>query len=482
MTFIGPLICMLHNPFIKNNRTLKPKGGVFPLPAPKSLLKALLWGSLGAIAVAVMINLLKPVPVLVQVATIKRGDLQVTVNAEGKTRIHDRFVVAAPVNGKLQRVTLEVGDRVTAGDVIARLDPLSLETSVQQIQNQLHELKAQRDGVNTQRPKAAAIAQAQSRIEAAQAKYLQVQASMNQFHVKLDQTLRDLQRDQELAADGAIARKSLEASQLAVISQQTELEAAQLMVSAARSEIEVAESALSLLQQEQNDPDYLLQVYDAKISSAEAELRRLQQDAAQTVIRAPISGQVLSIERKNAQFISEGTPILAIGDIDDLELVIDTLSSDAEKIQPDQLILVTQVNQAPVEAWVKRIEPMAFTKVSALGIEEQRVNVIGKLRSASKILGDGYRVDVKIVIWEEKNRLQVPLSALFRCQNNPSAWCLFKVQNRQARQQSLEIGQRNQLTAEVKQGLVQGDIVILYPTDKVQEGVVVQSQQNGRVQ
>ncbi|MBD2329186.1 HlyD family efflux transporter periplasmic adaptor subunit [Alkalinema sp. FACHB-956] len=447
----------------------------WPWPPPKHWLKGLLWGTVGTIGVGIIANALKPVPVVVQVATVQRGDLQVTVNAEGKTRIHDRFVVAAPVSGRLQRVALDVGDRVAAGAVIAKLDPLSLATSVQQIQSQLQEWKAQRDGVKTQRPKAAAIAQAQAQIQAAQAKQQQAQARVNQAQAQLDQMTRDWQRDRALAAIGAIPQKSLESSQLAMITQQRELEAAQLAVAAASSEIKMTQAALGILQQEQSDPDYLLQVYDAKIASAEAELYRLQEDAAQTIVRSPITGQVLSIDRKSAQFVAEGTPIVSLGDISKLELVIDTLSSDAEKVKPGHVILVTQGNQPPIRASVQQVEPMAFTKVSALGIEEQRVNVIGQFSNPPKTLGDGYRVDVKIVIWEGRDRLQVPLSALFRCQKNLADWCLFKVDGGKAQQQPVQIGQRNHLMAEVKQGLQLGDTVILHPTDSVKHGVLVQA-------
>lgn len=439
----------------------------------KKLLKPILWGGAGLLVAGFLVNAFKPIPVSVETATIERGDLQVSVNAEGKTRIEDRFVVAAPVNGRLQRVQLEVGDMVAAGDVIARLDPIAIETAIRQTLSELQEWQAQRAGVNTQRPKTEALAQARARVQTAQANQAKVEAQVAQAQAGLNQAIRDRQRDRDLAAAGAISQKSLESSELATVTRQKELDTVRMAAAAARSEVEVAGAALKVLQQERSDPDYLLQVYDAKIASAEAELARLRDDARQTVVRAPAAGRVLEINRKSAQFLTEGTPILTLGNVKDLELVIDVLSSDAAKIQPGDAILVEQGrDRVPLKAQVKRIEPAAFTKVSALGVEEQRVNVIGEFKVLPQNLGDAYRLDTRIVIWQGNDRVKVPLSALFRCQSD---WCVFTQAGDQAKRQTVQIGQRDRLMAEVTEGLDPGQIVILHPTDKVGDGVLVQA-------
>jgi HlyD family secretion protein len=439
----------------------------------KKLMKPLLWGGGGVAVAFILVNALKPSPVLVETATIERGDLQVTVEAEGKTRITDHFTIAAPVSGRLQRVSLEVGDAVAAGDVVAKLDPLPLDTSIQQTLSQLQEWQAQREGVKTQRPKTEALAQANARIESAQANQQQAQAKVAQAQATLDQAIRDRQRDRELAAAGAIAQKVKESSELAAITRQKELDTARMAAAAAAAEVEVAQAGLAVLQQEQSDPDYLLRVYDAKIASTEAELARLRDDVAETIVRSPATGQVLSIEHKSAQFLAEGAPILTLGNIRNLELVIDVLSSDAEKITPGNAILVDQGrDHDPLPARVKRIEPAAFTKVSALGVEEQRVNVIGEFTHIPPKIGEAYRLDTRIVIWQGANRVKVPLSALFRCQTD---WCVFRQRDRQAQRQPIKIGQRDRLMAEVQQGLQPGDVVILHPTDQVHDGVLIQT-------
>ncbi len=457
----------------KNVNTTAPPGNLPNTHLTKTWVKPLLWGSAGVLTVVTVMNAFKPTPVLVETSTIDRGELQVTINAEGKTRIPDRFVLAAPISGRLQRVGLEIGDSVAAGEVVATLDPLPINTSIQQTLSQLQEWKAQRIGVNTQRPKTEALAQAQARIQAAQANQAQAQAKVVQAQAILDQSIRDRQRDRELAAAGAISQKVLEASELTTITRQKELDAAQMAATSAVSDVEVTQANLEVLQQEQRDPDYLLRVYDAKIASVEAELARLRDDADQIMVRSPTAGQVLSIEHKSTQFLTEGTPILTLGNSRNLELVIDVLSSDAEKIQPGDLIWVDQGHTLnALKAQVKRIEPAAFTKVSALGVEEQRVNVIGTFTTVPKTLGEAYRVDTRIVIWEGKDRVKVPLSALFRCQSD---WCVFIQHDRKAKRQKIHLGERDRLMAEVTEGLNPGDVVILHPTDQVRDGVLIQS-------
>jgi HlyD family secretion protein len=172
---------------------------------------------------------------------------------------------------------------------------------------------------------------------------------------------------------------------------------------------------LAVLQKEQTDPDYLLRVYDARIASTEAELAKLRDEANRAEIRSPIQGRVIRVLLRSAQYVTDGTPLLELGDVSNLELVIDVLSTDAQHIRPGVPILIEQQNAPPLPARVRLLEPGAFTKISALGVEEQRVNVIGDLVNQPTSFGDAYRVEAKIVIWEDKHVLQVPLSALFRC-------------------------------------------------------------------
>jgi HlyD family secretion protein len=447
-------------------------------PMPKLPLKKIAYITAGIATCLLIVWAFRPAPLLVDIGSVQRGELQVTVNAEGKTRVRDRFVITAEANGHLARITLSEGDTVTPGRVVAQIDPLPLNASVQETLGQLAEWKAQRAGVATQRPKAETIQQARTRIQAAEARQKQAEASVAQARAALVQARRDRDRARQLEASGAVARKDREVAELNETTKAKELEAAILAAKADASEVEVARAALAVVQQEQTDPDYLLKVYDARIASTEAELSKLRDEAARADIRSPVAGKILRIQQKSAQFVADGTPLMEIGNPNQLELVIDVLSTDAVKIKPGNLILLDQgsdqgSNSMPIQAKVRLVEPSAFTKVSALGVEEQRVNVIGDFVDAAPSFGDAYRVDTRIVIWDGKNILKAPISSLFRC--NQSAWCVFVVENGRASQRQIAIGHRSDREAEIQQGLNQGERVILHPTEQIKAGIQVTS-------
>lgn len=462
-----------------SNKQYKPSQIGDRKPLPKLPFKKIAYIGAGIATFLLIVWMFRPTPVLVDIGQVQRGDLQVTINAEGKTRVRDRFVIAAEVDGHLARITLNEGDTVTPGMVIAQIDPLPLNASVREALGRLAEWKAERAGVETQRPKAKTIEQAQTRIRAAEARQQQAEARVNQAQAALEQAQREHNRAEQLAENGVIARQDREVAELNEITKAKELETAILAARAEAAEVEVAKAALAVVQQEQTDPDYLLGVYDARIASTEAELSKLKDEAARTNIHSPAAGKILRIHQKSAQFVASGTPLVEIGDPAKLELVIDVLSTDAVEIKPGDPILIEPAadqNSAttPIRAKVRLVEPSAFTKVSALGVEEQRVNVIGDFVDAAQPFGDAYRVDTKIVVWNGKNVLKTPISSLFRC--HQSAWCVFVVKHGKAYQRQIVIGHRSDREAEVQQGLSQAEAVILYPTKQIKEGIQVTSQ------
>lgn len=277
-------------------------------PLRKRRLKPWLYG-LGALGLVGLIAYgMRPQPLEVDLATLERGPLQVTVNAEGQTRVRDRFVVAAPVDGELQRVSLQEGDPVQAGTVVAQIAPLPLTSQVQSTQAQLQALQAQLAGVDTQRPKPAALNQAETRVRAAQAQVGQAQAQVSQAQATWEQAQRERDRLAQLHRQGAIARQDLEVAQLAETQSRQALETARQQVAVAQAEVQVARDALAVLIAEQRDPDYLEEVYQAQIAGLEAELASLADDARRTTITAPASGQVLTIQEPSARYVAAGTP------------------------------------------------------------------------------------------------------------------------------------------------------------------------------
>ena len=429
-----------------------------------------LLAGLGIVGLGALV--MRPSPKRVDFVTVQQGQLEVSVDAEGQTRVRDRFVVSAPVEGRLTRIELEAGDTVTDNQVVARIDPLPLTSEVQQVQARMDEIRAQMAGVETLRPKDDALQQAQNRITVAQAEQQRATAELARAEASLQQAQRDLARAKDLAAQGAISEQQRESAELTVTARQQERNAAQQQVASAEAAIAAAQNERQILQAEQQDPDYLLDVYQAEMASAEAQLASLVDDARRTDITTPTAGQVLRVLEESERFVSAGTPLLEVGDSAQLEIVIDVLSSDAVKIQPGDRIHISQWGgDDTLEAQVTYLEPSAFTKVSALGVEEQRVNVIANFTDPTVPLGDSFRVDTQIVIDENPDALIVPISALFSCEPGT---CVFTVENNRAQLTPVEIGLRNTFDAEVTSGLATDDTVIAYP-ESVDGGDRVQS-------
>lgn len=422
------------------------------------------------LGIAVVVGLaFRPTPIPVDMGAVTTGPLQVTIDAEGQTRVQDRYVVSAPVDGRLQRIDLEAGDEVAANAVVARLDPLPLDSKVRMAQARLQELRAELVGVDTQRPKAEALDQAAARLRSAQATQQAVAAEVEETRVALEQARRDRDRAQNLEPRGAISRQAREAAELEVDRLVQELAAAEKRLGGAIANVSAAQAALALLREEQRDPDYLEDTYRAQIRGVEAELANLVDEARRTTISAPVSGTVLRVPDKSARFVQAGEPLIELGNPGELELVIDVLSTDAVQIQPGDAIIVDQWGGSePLTATVSYIEPAAFTEVSALGVEEQRVNVIGTLTEpVANPLGDRYRIEARIVTWADDDVLQVPVSALYRCDQN---WCVFVVNDNRVQPREISIGHRSTMTTEVTDGLQFEERVVLHPSEQLKAG------------
>lgn len=371
----------------------------------------------GWVLVMVIIAGLWPRPVLVETARAQLGPLRTEVVEEGRTQVRERFVVAAPVGGQLQRIQLEAGDPVMATQtVVAVIDPV--------------------------RP---ALLDARSRLLALARRDGSV-ASLERARAAQQFALSERQRFERLFADKTIPIQ--------------ELEAAQWRAEAATREVASAESA---------------------VRQAEAELAPFV-DADEGLARdpvtvtAPAGGRVLRILQESSRVVSAGTPLLEIGDPSNLEVVVDVLSRDAAAIEPGTPVELEQWGgTSPLLAKVRRVEPAAFTKVSALGVEEQRVNLIADLVTPPedrRNLGDQYRVEARIIVWSTNRTLKVPSGALFRFGQD---WAAYQVQNRRANLRRVVTGRSGEFETEVREGLAEGDIVVLYPGDRVRDGRRVES-------
>lgn len=384
--------------------------------------KRVLQGVAVAAAIGVVVLVMRPKPVAVDTGTVDRGKLRVTVDEEGETRVRDRFIVAAPVAGRLQRITLKAGDEVQRNAVVARMNPLPLDPR--------------------------AHAEASARLEGAEAAKREADARVEQARAAQEQSRREAERAHKLEKGGTISTGERERADLDLLTRQKDLEAALFATSAADFNVQAARAAL--LASGGPAPDGGSAVLD---------------------LPAPVSGHVLRILEESERTVGFGTPLLELGDPDSLEIVVDLLTTDAVKVKPGALMLVDDWGgEDELEARVRLVEPSAFTKVSALGVEEQRVNVIADFAAPQPRLGDGYRLEAHVVVWEGDDVLKVPSSALFR---HGGEWSVFVVDNGTARRRSVEIGHGNPIEREVLGGLEEGETVILHPSDLVADGVRV---------
>ncbi len=380
--------------------------------------RKILYGIAALALVTLVVFVLLPDAIPVDTARVEKGALRVTVDDQGETRSHDRFVVVAPVSGRLMRIVLHDGDAVVAGQVIAQIAPLPM--SARERQEQI------------------------ARVASAEAVQREAEQRARHAEADLAQAKRERQRVEKLVNSGFISQQAAEQARNQEVTSANEAEAARFRARSAAAEVKVARSGLLGAQAEGIRPGALVKIH------------------------APVAGRILRIPDPSERVVAAGTTLLTLGDLRGLEVVIELLSSEAVKVQPGMPVLLEGWGGSEaLRARVSRVEPYAVTKVSALGIEEKRVNVIAEFVDPPGALGDGFRVTARIVIWSAEGVLKVPASALFRCDQ---AWCAFSIESHRAKRRTVEIGHRNALEAEVLRGLTAGELVIRHPGNQIEEG------------
>jgi HlyD family secretion protein len=414
----------------------------------KAVRRRIKWGLIVAVLAGLAFYFMRPQPVGVDLGEVATGPLRVLVEDDGQTRVREPYVITMPLAGVVRRIDLEPGDGVKAGDVLAVIDPVP-------------------PGLLDDRERA----EAEARSSAAEAAYDRAKRDEKRVEVELERAKRYVERDQERLKLGNISGPMLEDTRQAHLVAQEIAQAADAAVRVAEFELVQARAALAYTKVvigEGNDSD-----------SAGA--------GGGFPVKAPIEGRVLRRHQRSEASLPAGTTLFELGDAGQLEVHVDVLSQDAVKIQPGQEVMVEHWGgKQPLAGRVRRVEPAAFTKVSALGVDEQRVFVVidlvdekeaeieGKENedriSGSKALGDAYRVEVGIVVWEEEAVLKVPASALFRIEDS---WAVYAEANGVAKLREVEIGESNGFEAQVLGGLKEGDRVVMHPNDRIEEGVAL---------
>ena len=403
---------------------------------PKQMIKR---GLIAAGGAAIMIALgwaLWPKPVAVEIARFQRGPFLVTVDEEGKTRIKDVYTVSAPITGKLVRLALEAGDTVqkdkTAVSIIEPTAPAFLDVRT------MRDLQAQ--------------------FEAGKALVGLAEAEVRQAAAELQFAQSELERAQSLMRSKTISDRALERARIDADLRQAALARAQAGLEARRRELESAQ---------------------ARLTGPEEAAKGEVPAGCCVTVHAPVSGRVLRVIQESERVVLAGTPLVEIGDPAQLEIVVELLSADAVKVREGAMATIEGWGGTPLAARVTRIEPAGFTKISALGIEEQRVRTILKLEIGGEAvdrLGHEFRVFARILVYEAPDALRMPISALFRKRDR---WSVYTVERGRARSTPIEIGQRNASYAEVLSGLPEGAAVILHPSDRVADGVRVTALPDG---
>lgn len=366
-----------------------------------------------------------PQPVLVETVEVRRAPLTITIEEEGRTRVIDRYVISAPVSGIACRVEMDVGDPIKQHQELLGITPLAPQMLD---------------------PRSRALAKA--RVAAAESALYASREQARAAAAAAKLAGNELKRLSPLMAKGVISRDAFEQAETRLHTSTASSRSADFSVEVARYELEAARTALR---------------YTA-VSSDSASAERVP-------VRSPINGRILKIEHECEGAVRIGDPLLEVGDPSALEIEVDVLSADAVKIKPGMKVLFERWGgESPLEGKVRTIEPIAFTKISALGVEEQRVLIISDFISPAEQwqrLGDGYRVEARFILWHQKEVLQVPASSLFRYKNG---WALFAVENHRATLRAVKVGQRNGLVAQILAGVTGGEAVINHPSDEVEDG------------
>lgn len=390
--------------------------------------RLLFWGGIGALIVAGLAFAFRPRPVAVDLTEVQRGQLVLTVEDEGLTRVHDVYVISAPVAGRMRRIDLHAGDRVVARrTVVAELEPIDPAFLDQRGE-----------------------AQARADISAAESAEKLARAEVTMAQAEFEFAQRDYERARGLIGQGTISQRELDDAERTFRTRQAALQTAQASLDRSTSQLQRARAQL--------------------LSPVQA--RRSSGQCACIELRAPVDGEVLRLLQQSEAVVAAGTPLVEVGDPHELEIAVDLLSEDAVKVQAGQRVIIDGWGgEAPLAGRVRLVEPFGFTKVSALGIEEQRVNVIIDLASPLEQrarLAHGYQVQARIVLAEHDGILKLPLTALFR---DGTRWAVFVEEQGRARLRHVELGQRNGIEAQIAAGLAAGERVVLHPSDRVGDGV-----------
>jgi HlyD family secretion protein len=393
-------------------------------------LKRIGWILVGALGLAGAAWFAWPGPIPVDLAVVAKGPMEVTVEDEGKTRVRHIYIVSAPLSGKVLRTSRHVGDHVVKDEtVVAVMQPTTPS---------FHDARTHEE--------------LQAALAAAEAAVTLVEAEVRRMEAAVTFSRTEMARAEALVRTNAVSLRVLDKARL-------ELQTSEAALASAKAQLEVRRNERASVA--------------ARLVSPTNSAAQPSDNSCCIQIRAPVTGRVLKINQESEAVVLVGTPLIEIGDPKDIEIVADLLSSDAVRIKPGAEVKIDGWGGAPIDARVVRVDPAGFTKVSALGIEEQRVRTTIDFVDPPETwsqLGHDYRVIVHVTVWKADSVLTVPVGALFRKDDD---WAVFVVRNGRARVAPVQIGYRNNRVAQLRSRLAEGDRVVLHPSDRITDGSAV---------
>ncbi|MHC4957485.1 MAG: efflux RND transporter periplasmic adaptor subunit [Planctomycetota bacterium] len=428
----------------------------------------MIWILVGLAVLAGLYFALQPRPVAVDVAEIVSGDVRAFVEEEGRTRVVKRFVVAAPVGGRLMRIDLEEGARVEKGQLLAEIDPLPLRGQVLETEAEIRAVRQRIAGVDVKKPKQEELDRAHKLEKVAEQ---QLDVARKQLD-EAEALLRRAELEQDRVAKLVRAKAATEAELDQVNTIEAEAQARrdgrseQVALQALRVEASVLNT--KVLESRLKDYEWEKRAYEQQISGLDARLKVLLDNVARAKITAPATGVLLRLDQESQRWVQAGTPLVEIGNLGTLEVEADFLSEDVAHMKPgmEAEVFGRALGDTVVPAAVKRIYPAAFKKISSLGVEQQRVTVVLE-PTAPLALGDRYRVEARVLLDQRQGVVLVPEGALFR---RGDGWRAFVVRDGVAGLVDVETGLRDGRVREVLSGLKPGDVVVLHPDNTVEDG------------
>lgn len=435
-------------------------------------MKRILGGLIVAVLAAVAVYTLMPQPMPVEFGTVEKRTVREYITEEAKIRLADEYLIDAPVSGTAFAIEREVGDFVKQGDVLMRMDTLALEQQILGLEARIRQSRAQESSVDVLKPKEEDLSSAEMRVKEATDALEMTERERRIVAINFDEAEKEYARARKLVGEGVASQSMLDEAERIYKGLQQQIARADIAASAARKGLELAKLASSRVEGSVDDNEYMRDVYSAEVEYLEAQKAILENDLARMVITAPVSGPILEKYLDSQRVIMAGTPLLKMGDLNSMDIECDVLSEEVPRISlGDPVEIYGKALQGVTLAGkVKRIYPSAFRKISALGIEQQRVKVLIEYDVQSAELLTGTRVDLRIITEQAEDALAVPERATFRAEGK---WYVFAVKSGRAVLNEVKVGLKNDEWSQIEDSLQAGDVIVAEPKNGLKDGMRV---------